>query len=79
MRKTKIKEVNVEDIINGKVRRNEVVAYVYAKKHNIELFKDRHGIFYLVDNRRVYVPYREMLEELKGTYLRVGEESWSQL
>lgn len=79
MRKTKIKEVYVEDIINGKVRKNEVVAYVYAKKHNIELFKDRHGIFYLVDKKRVYVPYREMLDDLQGTYLRTGEDSWSRI
>lgn len=69
-----IKEILVDDIITGKVRKNEVVAYVYEQLEGIELFKDTHGYYWLDHERRIYVPYRNMLLRLRGSYLRVAED-----
>lgn len=72
-----IKTITVDDIISGKVRKNEIVAYVYEQLENVELFRDTHGIYYLDNCRRVYVPYRKMLDRLKGVYIRVSEDEFA--
>ena len=70
------KTITVDDIISGKVRKNEIVAYVYEQLENVELFRDTHGIYYLDNDRRMYVPYRQMLDRLKGVYIRVSEDEF---
>ena len=74
-----IKSIAVEDIITGNVRKNEVVAYVYEQLVGRELFKDTHGYYWLDNERRIYVPYREMLNRLKGVYIRVSETEFERI
>lgn len=74
-----IKEILVDDIITGNVRKNDIVAYVYEQLENVELFKDTHGIYYLDHDRRVYVPYRDMLARLRGVYIRVAENEFERV
>lgn len=71
-----IKTITVDDIISGKVRKNEIVAYVYEQLENVELFRDTHGIYYLNNDKRMYVPYRKMLDRLKGVYIRISEDEF---
>ena len=71
-----IKTIAVEDIITGNVRKNEVVAYVYEQLEGVELFKDTHGYYWLDHDRRMYVPYRKMLDRLKGVYIRLSENEF---
>ena len=71
-----IKAITVDDIVTGKVRKNDIVTYVYGQLENIELFRDTHGIYYLDNGRRIYVPYRDMLNRLKGVYIRVSENKF---
>ena len=40
-----IKAIALDDLITGKVRKNEVVAYVYEQLVGRELFKDTHGYY----------------------------------
>lgn len=74
-----IKEITVDDIISGKVRKNDIVIYVYGQLENVELFRDTHGIYYLDHGRRIYVPYRNMLLRLKGSYIRVAEDEFERV
>lgn len=74
-----IKEILVDDIITGKVRKNDIVAYVYEQLENVELFRDTHGIYYLDNGRRMYVPYRQMLDRLKNVYIRVSEDEFKRV
>ena len=71
-----IKSITVDDIITGKFRKNDIVIYVYGQLENVELFRDTHGIYYLDNDRRIYVPYRKMLDRLKGVYIRVSEDEF---
>ena len=71
-----IKAITVDDIITGNVRKNDIVTYVYGQLENVELFRDTHGIYYLDNDRRIYVPYRKMLNRLKGVYIRVSENEF---
>ena len=71
-----IKTITVDDIITGKVRKNDIVTYVYGQLENVELFRDTHGIYYLDHDRRMYVPYRDMLNRLKGVCIRVSEDKF---
>ena len=71
-----IKTITVDDIISGKVRKNDIVIYVYEQLEGIELFRDTHGIYYLDNGRRMYVPYRKMLDRLKGVYIRLSEDEF---
>ena len=74
-----IKTITADDIITGKVRKNDIVAYIYGRLENVELFRDTHGIYYLDNDRRVYVPYRQMLDRLRGAYIRVSEDKFERL
>lgn len=74
-----IKEITVNDIVTGKVRKNDIVAYVYEQLENVELFRDTHGIYYLDNGKRMYVPYRKMLDRLKGVYIRVSENEFERV
>lgn len=71
-----IKTITVDDIVTGKVRKNEVVAYVYEQLEGVELFKDTHGYYWLNNDKRMYVPYRQMLDRLKGVYIRLSEDEF---
>ena len=71
-----IKSITVDDIITGKVRKNDIVTYVYGQLENVELFRDTHGIYYLDNERRMYIPYKKMLNRLKGVYIRVSEDEF---
>ena len=71
-----IKTITVDDIVTGKVRKNDIVVYVYEQLEGIELFRDTHGIYYLKNDKRMYVPYRQMLDRLKGVYIRVSEDEF---
>lgn len=74
-----IKEILVNDIIEGKVRKNDIVAYVYGQLENVELSKDTHGYYHLVRGKRTYVPYRTMQTRLKGVYIRVSEDEFERI
>lgn len=74
-----IKTITVDDIIKGNVRKNDLVAYIYEQLEGIELFRDTHGIYYLDHDRRVYVPYRDMLARLRGVYIRVSENEFERV
>ena len=71
-----IKTITVDDIISGKVRKNDIVIYVYSQLEGIELFRDTHGIYYIDNEKRIYVPYRKMLDRLKNVYIRVSEDEF---
>ena len=74
-----IKTITVDDIVTGKIRKNDIVVYVYEQLEGIELFRDTHGIYYLNNGRRIYVPYRQMLDRLKGVYIRVSENEFGRI
>lgn len=74
-----IKAITVDDIVTGNVRKNEVVAYVYEQLENVELFKDTHGYYWLKNDKRMYVPYRQMLDRLKNVYIRVSEDEFARV
>ena len=74
-----IKTITVDDIIAGNVRKNEVVAYVYEQLEGVELFKDTHGYYWLDNEKRLYVSYRDMLNRLKGAYIRVSKNEFERL
>lgn len=74
-----IKTITVDDIVTGKVRKNDIVVYVYEQLEGIELFRDTHGIYYLNNGRRMYVPYRQMLDRLKNVYIRVSENEFERI
>ena len=74
-----IKAIKVDDLITGNVRKNEVVAYVYEQLEGIELFKDTHGYYWLKNDKRMYVTYRDMLNRLKGVYIRVSEDEFERI
>ena len=74
-----IKTITVDDIVTGKVRKNDIVIYVYEQLEGIELFRDTHGIYYLDHGRRMYVPYRQMLDRLKNVYIRVSENEFGRI
>lgn len=74
-----IKTITVDDIISGKVRKNDIVAYVYEQLENVELFKDTHGYYHLVNSKRTYVPYRTMQNRLKNVYIRVSEDEFERI
>ena len=74
-----IKSIKVDDIITGNVRKNEVVAYVYEQLEGVELFKDTHGYYWLKNDKRMYITYRDMLNRLKGVYIRVSEDEFERI
>lgn len=74
-----IKSIKVDDIITGNVRKNEVVAYVYEQVEGVELFKDTHGYYWLKNDKRMYITYRDMLNRLKGVYIRVSEDEFERI
>lgn len=76
----RIKPVLVEDIIAGRVKKNDVIAYVYELQNQIELFKDSGNRYvYFINNKRFYVSYKDMLKSLKGGYLRVAEDKFTKV